>query len=242
MKCYYDFHIHTALSPCGDDDMTPNNIVNMAVLKGLDAIAITDHNSAKNVPACIECAKDKPLVVIPGMEIETAEEIHMLALFDNADALMRLDKIVSENLPDIKNREDIFGEQIIYDSNDNPIGREENMLVTATALDIAAAAGIVRQLGGVAIPAHIDKSSYSIVSNLGFIPDGQEYSAVEVKDPLKIDKLSENNKLDKYLIIHNSDAHYLWDIHEKEFFVDVDNISELDIINKLKCRLHKNIV
>lgn len=242
MKCYYDFHIHTALSPCGDDDMTPNNIVNMAVLKGLDAIAITDHNSAKNVPACIECAKDKPLVVIPGMEIETAEEIHMLALFDNADALMRLDKIVSENLPDIKNREDIFGEQIIYDSNDNPIGREENMLVTAIALDIAAASGIVRQLGGVAIPAHIDKSSYSIISNLGFIPDGQEYSAVEVKDPLKIDKLSESNKLDKYLIIHNSDAHYLWDIHEKEFFVDVDNISELDIINKLKCRLHKNIV
>lgn len=242
MKCYYDFHIHTALSPCGDDDMTPNNIVNMAVLKGLDAIAITDHNSAKNVPACIECAKDKPLVVIPGMEIETAEEIHMLALFDNADALMRLDKIVSENLPDIKNREDIFGEQIIYDSNDNPIGREENMLVTAIALDIAAASGIVRQLGGVAIPAHIDKSSYSIISNLGFIPDGQEYSAVEVKDPLKIDKLSESNKLDKYLIIHNSDAHYLWDIHEKEFFVDVDNISELDIINKLKCRLRKNIV
>ena len=100
MKCYYDFHIHTALSPCGDDDMTPNNIVNMAVLKGLDAIAITDHNTAKNVPACVECAKDKPLVVIPGMEIETAEEIHMLALFDNTDALMRLDKIVSENSPD----------------------------------------------------------------------------------------------------------------------------------------------
>ena len=111
-----------------------------------------------------------------------------------------------------------------------------------TIRDIAAAAGIVRQLGGVAIPAHIDKSSYSIVSNLGFIPDEQEFSAVEVKDPLKIDKLSESNKLDKYLIIHNSDAHYLWDIHEKEFFVDVDNISELDIINKLKCRLHKNIV
>lgn len=242
MKCYYDFHIHTALSPCGDDDMTPNNIVNMAVLKGLDAIAITDHNTAKNVPACIECAKDKPLVVIPGMEIETAEEIHMLALFDNTDALMHLDRIVSENLPGIKNREDIFGEQIIYDSNDNSIGREENMLVTATALDIAAAAGIVRQLGGVAIPAHIDKSSYSIVSNLGFIPDEQEFSAVEVKDPLKIDKLSKSNKLDKYLIIHNSDAHYLWDIHEKNFFVNVDNISELDIINKLRCGLSKNIV
>lgn len=242
MKCYYDFHIHTALSPCGDDDMTPNNIVNMAVLKGLDAIAITDHNSAKNVPACIECAKDKPLVVIPGMEIETSEEIHMLALFDNTDALMQLDRIVSKNLPGIKNREDIFGEQIIYDSNDNSIGREENMLVTATALDIAAAAGVVRQLGGVAIPAHIDKSSYSIVSNLGFIPDEQEFSAVEVKDPLKIDKLSESNKLDKYLIIHNSDAHYLWDIHEKEFFVNVDNISELDIINKLRCGLSKNIV
>ena len=182
MKCYYDFHIHTALSPCGDEDMTPNNIVNMAIIKGLDAIAITDHNSAKNVLACINCAKDTPLTVIPGMEIETAEEVHMVALFDNVDALMKLDKIVSKNMPSIKNRVDIFGEQVLLDENDERVGTLENLLVTASFLDVESAVETVRNLGGVIIPAHIDKDSYSIVSNLGFVPEELKFSTVEIKN------------------------------------------------------------
>jgi len=234
MKCYYDFHIHTALSPCGDEDMTPNNIVNMAIIKGLDAIAITDHNSAKNVLSCINCAKDTPLTVIPGMEIETSEEVHMVALFDNVEALMKLDEIVSKNMPAIKNRVDIFGEQILLDENDERVGTLENLLVTASFLDVESAVETVRSLGGVIIPAHIDKDSYSIVSNLGFVPEELKFSTVEIKKPEKINFLSLTNRIDKFLVLHNSDAHFLWDIHEKDYFIDVESINAKSIIDKLK--------
>lgn len=234
MKCYYDLHIHTALSPCGDSDMTPNNIINMALIKGLDVIAITDHNSAKNVSACIECARRAGgLSVIPGMEIETAEEVHMLALFDNEDAVMELDRIMEEKMPPVKNRPDIFGEQIILDADDKPTGSVDNLLVTASSLDIAEAAALVRSLGGAAIPAHVDKDSYSVVSNLGFIPEELAFSCVEVKDPSKINRLSLTNRMDKYLLLHNSDAHYLWDIHEREYFIETAGMEATAIFDKL---------
>ncbi len=233
MKCYYDFHIHTALSPCGDDDMTPNNIVNMALLKGLDAIAVTDHNSFENVRSCIECAEDTSLVVIPGMELETAEEIHVLALFNNVQSLTNFGNEVKKSLPFIKNRVDIFGNQLIYDSDDNVTGNVENMLVTASTLDITSAVSLIRKFGGVPIPAHVDKSSYSIISNLGSIPEELSFSTLEVKNPLKIDKMFEENKLGDYLIIHNSDAHFLWNIHEREHFIEIDKNDIFSIINKL---------
>ena len=112
MSLYYDFHIHTALSPCGDDDMTPNNIINMAALKGLDAIAITDHNCALNVRACCECGKAAGLIVVPGMEVETSEEVHVVCLFDDVDKAEKFGEYVSGHIPPIKNRIDIFGEQL----------------------------------------------------------------------------------------------------------------------------------
>lgn len=234
MKLYYDFHIHSALSPCGDNDMTPNNIVNMALLKGLDVIAVTDHNSAKNARACMKCAEGTPLTVIPGMEIETSEEVHMLALFDNFEALEELDAVVEKNMPKVKNRADIFGEQIIMDENDNAVGMLDNLLITASALDVYRAAECVRGLGGVIIPAHIDKDSYSIVSNLGLIPEELSFSTVEVKNPASINRLSLTNRIDKYSLIHDSDAHFLWDIHEKEYYIDVPANDLRQIITKLK--------
>lgn len=234
MKLYYDFHIHSALSPCGDNDMTPNNIVNMALLKGLDAIAVTDHNSAKNVRACMKCAQETPLIVIPGMELETSEEVHMLALFDNVEALEELDDIVTSSMPPVKNRADIFGEQIIMDENDNAVGTLENLLITASKLDVYRAAECVRGLGGVIIPAHIDKDSYSLVSNLGLIPEELDFSTVEIKNPSSINRLSLTNRIDKYMMIHDSDAHFLWDIHEKEHYIDVADNNLHQIITKLK--------
>lgn len=237
MNLYYDFHIHSALSPCGDDDMTPNNIVNMALLKGLDAIAVTDHNSAKNVLSCMKCACGTNLTIIPGMEIETCEEVHMLALFDNYDALKELDSIVEKKLPFVKNREDIFGVQQIYDENDNVTGRLENLLITATTLGVGEAVDIVRALGGVIIPAHIDKESYSIVSNLGLIPEEMHFSTLEIKNPNSVNRLSLTNRVDKYKIIHNSDAHFLWDIHERDFFMSVKENNAQEIVSKLKEKL-----
>ena len=159
MKLYYDFHIHTCLSPCGDDDMTPNNIVNMSLLKGLDAIAITDHNHAGNVLSCIEAAKGTDLLVIGGMEVETSEEIHMIVLFEDLQKLYKIEKFIHSNLPPIKNKIDIFGEQILMDSDDNVVGREERFLVTACSIDIFTLYDYVTREGGVIFPAHADKKS-----------------------------------------------------------------------------------
>lgn len=234
MSCYYDLHIHTALSPCGDDDMTPNNVINMSALKGLDVIAVTDHNSAKNVRACVECGRKNGIIVLPGMEIETSEEVHITALFDNADAAEELDRFVSEKLPDVKNRTDIFGNQYVLDADDNKISEVENLLSTATYLDVNTAVKIIRELGGVAIPAHVDKSSYSMISNLGFIPLELDFSTIEVKMPTRLKELSKSHDLSLYKIIHNSDAHFLWDIHEREYFFDFDFSSASQIIDYLK--------
>ncbi len=233
MKCYYDLHIHTALSPCGDDDMTPNNIINMSMLKGLDVIAITDHNSALNARACFECGRRAGLVVLPGMEIETSEEVHITALFDNPDAAEELGKIVSTRLPGIKNRVDIFGNQLVIDADDRIVCEIDNLLSTAISMDVYEAVKIVRELGGIAVPAHIDKSSYSIISNLGFIPDDLKFTTVEIKDTKKVSDIQEKHNISRCKLIHNSDAHFLWDIHEKLHSFDVSETSPSAIIDCL---------
>ena len=229
MNLYYDFHIHTCLSPCGDSDMTPNNIVNMAVLKGLDAIAITDHNHAGNVLACMDAAKDTELLVIGGMEVETSENIHSIVLFEDVDALFELEKKIHSLLPPIKNKTDIFGDQIIMDSNDDVVSYEDKFLVTAANIDIFSLYEEVTRLGGVIFPAHIDKKSYSIISNLGSIPQELKFGAVEVK-------FGESAKLyeSDFKVIKNSDAHYLWDISEKQHYFSVKNKTKYDVLSNLK--------
>ena len=121
---YYDFHIHSALSPCGDKDMTPNNIVNMAAIIGLDAIAISDHNSVGNVRAAMKVGEQVGVKVLAGMEVETAEEIHVLTLYETMEAAEEVAKRVYDALPDIKNRPEIFGNQYYMDENDNIVGEE----------------------------------------------------------------------------------------------------------------------
>ncbi|MBR2477054.1 MAG: PHP domain-containing protein [Clostridia bacterium] len=233
MRIAYDFHIHTALSPCGDGDMTPNNIVNMATLKGLDVIAITDHNTCGNAEACMKCAEGGELLVLPGMEVETAEECHIVCLFPNLKSAREMEEKVRDALPKIRNRTDIFGEQVYLDENDEIIGYEENMLVTATSLSVDKVSSLARSFGGVAIPAHIDKSSYSVISNLGIIDDAWGFTTVEIKDLSKEKSLQENNGTDRFRVIHSSDAHYLWDISEREYFLDVESLTPEAIINTL---------
>lgn len=233
MKIFYDFHIHSVLSPCGDEDMTPNNIVNMAILKGLDVIAVTDHNSCANAQACIDCAKGTSLTVIPGIEVESSEECHIVCLFPTIEQAEQMEAYVDSNLPKIKNRPEIFGNQIIMDSNDCEIGRKDNLLVTATALSVSKTAELAKKLGGVAIPAHIDKSAYSVISNLGFIDDSYGFKTVEIKNPEKFEELNLPHQLERFKIIHNSDAHYLWDIAEREHYIEVNKLTKEGIINIL---------
>ncbi len=233
MKIAYDLHIHTALSPCGDDDMTPNNIVNMAVLKGLDVIAVTDHNTCRNAAACMECAKGTDLLVLAGMEVESSEECHIVCIFPTIDAALKMEEQIKLHLPKIKNRPDIFGHQAVMDEDDNIVEYEENLLVTATTLSVDKVSQLTRKFGGVAIPAHIDKSAYSVISNLGFIDDSWDFKTVEVKNLDKVESMYVEKGLDRFKIIHSSDAHYLWDISEKENFLDVDSLNAEVIIDIL---------
>ncbi|MDL2248256.1 PHP domain-containing protein [Tyzzerella sp. OttesenSCG-928-J15] len=208
-------HIHSCLSPCGDNDMTVNNIVNMAVIKGLEIIALTDHNSAKNCPPFLECAKNAGIKAIPGMEINTMEEVHAVCLFKNLSDCMAFDEFVYNSLADIKNKAEIFGEQRLLDSADNITGHLDKLLINATNISFYDLNALMKQYNGIYFPAHIDRDSFSLISNLGFVPEDCTMDAIEIKDMANHAKILENNPIIQRLpIINNSDAHYLWDISE----------------------------
>jgi len=162
----YDFHIHTCLSPCADDDMTPANIVMMAALKGLDVIAITDHNTCRNCKAAIEIGKKNNILVLPGMELTTSEEVHVICLFAELEDAMMFDSYVYERLIKVKNKESIFGNQLVVDEDELVLEREEYLLINATTIGFSDVYDVVTAYHGVMIPAHIDKSSNSVISNL----------------------------------------------------------------------------
>ena len=231
MKLYYDLHIHSALSPCGDNDMTPNNIVNMAYLKGLDVIAVTDHNSCGNVRAVQRAAEGK-LMVIAGMEIETSEEVHVLGLFPSIEAAEEMETALAASAAPVKNRPEIFGNQYYMDENDEIVGEEERLLVTATGLDIYDTVENILRLGGVSIAAHIDRTSYSVLSNLGFIPPDLKIGAVEITSANRdamIDRYAD------YVVLTSSDAHYLGDISERNCCIEVLNRDVGEFLSKI-CR------
>lgn len=234
MKLYYDFHIHSALSPCGDNDMTPNNLINMSIIKGLDAVALTDHNACENVRAAAAVAGDK-IIFIPGMEVETSEEVHIVTLFPTADAAEEMQRILVDSSPFIPNRPDIFGNQYIMDENDEICGEIDRMLVTASGLDIYTVVAAAKDLGGIAYPAHIDRESYSVLSNLGFIPPDLDISAVEITE--KSRTALEGEYSNRYNIITSSDAHYLWDISERNHYIEVSDASVRGILNAISNRL-----
>ncbi len=229
---YYDFHIHSALSPCGDDDMTPNNIVNMAMIKGLDAIAVTDHNTVRNLRAVEKIAQQRGILLLPGMELETAEEIHMLCYFETIDAAEAFEEMIEKYRQKIKNNTGIFGNQFIMDEDDNIIDNVDNLLSCALTLPIDDAITLVRKNGGVCVPAHVDKSSYSIYSNLGMIPPEYEFKTLELSKKETADEFALNHNLEKkYNLIKNSDAHFLWDISEKtNFLTDCERCTK-NVIN-----------
>jgi PHP family Zn ribbon phosphoesterase len=235
MKAFYDLHIHSALSPCAQADMTPNNIVNMAHIKGLDIIAVIDHNAALNCEAVFNCAKNRGIVVVPGMELETREEVHVICLFPGLEEVMKMHKEVSNALPSIENREDIFGEQLIMDQEDNIISNYKPMLLTATNLSIDDVFEKVDKLGGVVVPAHVDRDSFSIISNLGIVPDYLNLKYIEIsKDCVMDEFLKKYPYLSTYNLLKSSDAHDLGKILEKESSIELKEISIECLIESLK--------
>lgn len=231
MKIYYDFHIHSCLSPCADNDMTPNNIVNMAKLNGLNAIALTDHNSCDNCKAVVEVGMKNDLLVIPGMELCTSEEIHVICLFKDCDSAIEFSNYVFKNMLKVKNNPGIFGNQLLMNEFDEIIGEKTDLLLTASSIGINDAACIVKSFGGILIPAHIDRDSYSVLSNLGIFPESLDVLTVECTRNANMEKLILKNpilKSKKYIV--DSDAHYLEDMKERKEYIDLycDNF----IVNK----------
>ncbi len=213
MELNYDFHLHSCLSPCGDNDMTPYNLVNMAKIMGLDVIALTDHNTCLNCPAAIKAGEEAGILVIPGMELCTDEEVHVVCLFPNLENAMDFSEYVRERIPPVENREKIFGQQLIMDHQDKIMGTENLLLTTAADVSLDKVPELIKSFGGVAFPAHIDRSSYSVISNLGVIDEYMGFTSAEITS--KADKNEYIKKypvLEKMNILTSSDAHYLENI------------------------------
>ena len=223
MKLPYDLHIHSCLSPCADDDMTPGNIAGMAFLQGLKIVALTDHNSARNCGSLFTVARRLGIVPIAGMELTTAEDIHVVCLLPTLEAAMELDRIVSDSLIPVKNRPEIFGRQILIDENDEPCGELPNLLINATSLDLMSAYETVRNLGGVCYPAHVDRDSGGIIAMLGDIPEDVPYASFEIHNAELLETYRERYpRLREMKNIVSSDSHSLYSIPEAENVVELD--------------------
>lgn len=233
---FYDLHIHSCLSPCGDDDMTPANLTGMAAVKGLDVIALTDHNSCANCPAAMYHGKNYGVTVIPGMELTTAEEVHVICLFPALDAAMEFDRLVYGRLLPFPNREDIFGNQQIMNERDEVVGIKEHLLINATTIPFDEAFSLTESFGGIAYPAHVDKSSNSVISNLGFVPPESSFTCAEFHDFKNLHRIRrEHSYFEKCNVICCSDAHYLEDIHEPDYQLFARSRNLPDILDSL-CR------
>ncbi len=232
---FYDLHIHSCLSPCGDDDMTPANLVGMAAVKGLEVIALTDHNSCRNCPAAMYHGKKYGVTVIPGMELTTTEEVHVICLFADLDAALAFDSYVYARLMPVPNREDIFGKQQIMNQNDEVAETVEYLLINAVSISFDDVFPLVESFGGIAYPAHVDKSSTSVISNLGFIPPDSTFTCAEFHDFKNLHRLrKEHPYLETCSVICCSDAHYLQDIHEPDYQIYSVSKNISDILNALR--------
>lgn len=231
---FADLHIHSCLSPCGDNDMTPADICGMAKLKGLEVIAVTDHNASANLPYVQKAADFYDLLLIPGMEITTREEVHMLGYFPDVDTAVAFGEFLKPHMPRGKNKPSFFGHQWVMNEDGEVLREEETLLIGASDLTLEAAAKTVREWGGVPVPAHINRGSNGLLVNLGFVPPDISFTAVEVWRALPCSHSAQEGRV----VLHSSDAHYLGDILEAEETIPLRGRSVsafLDYIRQADC-------
>lgn len=222
-RYYYDLHVHSCLSPCGDDDSTPNNIAGMATLCGLNIVALTDHNSCKNCPAFFEAAKRYGIIPIAGMELTTSEDIHVVCLFEELSDAMAFDEFVENERMKIKNKPEIFGKQIITDGEDNPIGEVEALLINSSGISIDDVCETVERFGGICYPAHIDRDANGIIAVLGTVPMDIGFKVFELRDRENADDYAEKYGIDKKRFVFCSDAHYLTSMRDKDAYFELED-------------------
>lgn len=215
--------------------MTPYNLVNMSKLLGLDIIALTDHNTCRNCESAVKVGNEIGLTVVPGMELCTAEEVHVVCLFPDCESAMRFSDYIHSTMPPVKNRPDIFGEQSVMDECDNIIGTEDILLTLASSVSISNVCELVDSYGGVCYPAHIDRSSYSVLSNLGMITEDMGFSAVEMTADADRETLIKNHPiLNGVRVFTDSDAHYLENLKDAENRIELPENSAKAVIDYIK--------
>jgi len=205
-----DLHIHTCLSPCTELDMSPKGILTAAKKKEIDIIGICDHNSSENSLAVMNAAKKMNINIFPGMEVTSLEEVHVLALFDEIENALKLQEHVYANLPG-ENDEDAFGMQVIVNEKEEVLGHNNRLLIGATTIPLEKIIKTIHSLDGIAIASHIDRASFSIIAQLGFIPDNLELDALEISPAITREEAKKRYS-DNYPITCSSDAHYPDDI------------------------------
>jgi len=234
MKYYYDLHLHSCLSPCGDMDMTPNNLVNMAKLLGLDVIALTDHNTSLNCEAAIKVGDEVGVLVIPGMELTTAEDIHAVCLFSTLEKALAFSDYVDNNRIKVKNKAQIYGRQVIMNEDDEEIGELEHLLLPASFITISEAYRKAKEFGGICYPAHIDRDSLSILSVLGEIDPYCGFKTAELADISKLDVLKQQHPiLNDMHIVTCSDAHYLENMRDAANTLELPELTREAVVAAL---------
>ena len=207
-----DLHIHTCLSPCGDLSMSPRKIVAEVLRHNLDIIAVSDHNSARNISAVTNAARGTQVVVLPGMEICTEEEVHVLAIFKDLESALAKQTYVYGRLFG-ENDPDAFGMQVIATENDEVEDFETKLLIGAARISLDAAIEHIHTCGGIAIASHIDRESFGVIGQLGFVPPGAGFDALETSSHIDVANVGQIFKqYGNYPFVRNSDAHFLNDI------------------------------
>jgi PHP family Zn ribbon phosphoesterase len=226
-KLRMDLHVHTCLSPCGENSMVPRTIVDRARQAGLEGIGICDHNSAANVLAVREAGTEAGIGVIPGMEVTSVEEIHLLALFEDVEKLEVFANLVREHLAG-RNDPDLFGDQIIVDKNGTPVALEESLLIGATDLTVGRIVDRIHELEGLVIASHIDKQSFSLLSQLGFIPEDLALDGVELSRHAGAE---DKYQLRGLPVVRSSDAHFPDEIGQASttFFMIEATVAEIGL-------------
>lgn len=218
----YDLHIHSCLSPCGDNDSTPHSIAGMGLLAGLQIMALTDHNTTRNCPAFFEAAREHGIIPVAGMELTTAEDIHMVCLFPTLEAAMDFGREVDSRRIRIDNRPDIFGEQLVMDATDTVIATEPHLLSNATTIPVEETDGLCAYYGGVCYPAHIDREANGIIAVLGTLPPDPPFTCVELHDITREADYRARYDMARCVAVTGSDAHYLWDIRDGAHTIELE--------------------
>ena len=210
--------------------MTPANLCGMAAIKGLQMIALTDHNTARNLPAAQKCCDAYGLLLIPGMEITTREEVHLLSYLPDVETALEFGELIKTHLPKKKNKPSLFGNQLVMNDDDEVTDEEDALLIAATDLSLNELVGMIRERGCVPVPAHINRGSNGLLVNLGFVPPELHFTAVEVWRALPCAHTPQQGRL----VLHSSDAHYLGDILEAEESLELPERSVAGFLNVLR--------